>query len=128
MSELVKPKGEPYRRRKKNKVINNILKILEEYAPSDLQEMRNSMALVKYICNLVESLSKKKYKLNKKQIVLDIMKRIIPNFTANDEKIASDNIEEAHENGDIQKIKMLEYAGKYGIAFLKYLIPIPKIT
>jgi len=124
MSDLVKPKRELAKRVKTAKIVNKIVKLLEDLTSNEINEMRNNPELIKYICNLVENLIKKKYKPEKKKIVLDIMKRIIPNFTANDEKNVSDIIEFLHGNGDIKKIRIIKYLGKYGMSFLKYLIPI----
>jgi hypothetical protein len=128
MSDLVKPKRELAKRVKIAKIVNKIVKLLEDIPSNEINEMRNHPDLIKYICNLVENLNKKKYKPDKKKIVFDIMRRVIPNFSANDEKIVSDIIEFLHGNGDIKKIRIIKYLGKYGIGFLKYLIPIASNT
>jgi hypothetical protein len=66
---------------------------------------------------LVANLIKKQYKPSKKEIVLDILKRIIFGFNASDEIAVSDIIEFLHSNKDIKKIKILEYLGHYGFFF-----------
>ena len=95
--DLVKPKNELAKRIKICKIVAKIIEELPKLPENDLKEMKNNPELIKYVCNLVENLISKKYKPNKKEIVLDILKRVIPAFSQNDEKLISDIIEFLHQ-------------------------------
>lgn len=126
MTDLIKPKRELAKRVKTAKIVNEIVNLLQDLPSSDINEMRSNPELIKYVCNLVENLIKKKYKPDKRKIVLDILSKVIPNLTEADKRNIGDIIEFLHGNGDIKKIKWLKFAGKYGLLILKYLIPIFK--
>jgi exopolyphosphatase/pppGpp-phosphohydrolase len=122
MDTLVKPKNELAKRIKICKIVAKIIEELSKLPQEDLKDMKNNPELIKYVCNLVENLISKKYKPNKKEIVLDILKRVIPGFSTNDEKLISDIIEFLHQNKDIKKIRWVKLLGKYSIIALKWFI------
>lgn len=130
MSVYVRAKGELAKRIQNNTVVNYVVKHLKDLLqPSDLVELRLHNDLIGYICNIVESLvvQRKRQKFDKKVIVLNIMQKCINSLTDQDKSIINDQIEFLHGSHYIKKIKILKYLGHYGLIFLKYFIPIPKI-
>lgn len=120
--DLVKPKHELAKRVKIGKITQKIVSELSKLDQSELSDMRNNPELIKYVCNLVENLIKKKYKPDKKDIVLNILKRVVPNFNDNDVKHICEIIEFLHSNKQIKKIPLIKYLGKFGIVILKKLM------
>lgn len=120
MDSLVKPKRELAKRRKSTKVMNKVIELLQkDFSSTDISDMKNNPELLKYVCNEVENLVKKKYKIDKKKLVLEIINRVVTNLNDNDRKSMSDNIEFLHANGDIKKVKWLKYLAHVGLYVLK---------
>jgi len=99
MDSLVKPKRELAKRRKSTKVMNKVIELLQkDFSSSDINDMKNNPELLKYVCNEVENLVKKKYNIDKKKLVLEIISKVVANINDNDRKSMSDNIEFLHSN------------------------------
>jgi hypothetical protein len=119
MSQNVQPKRELKKRIKINKIYNDLKEELKDLTVVELLEMKANPELIKYACNLVETAMKKKYKPNKKEIVIGIMVKLIPSINDADKKVIGDAIEFLHGNGDIRKITLLKTVGKYVVECLK---------
>ncbi len=118
-SDFVQPKRELKKKIKVNKIVNYLKEELKDFSPAELQEYRLNPEFIKYVCNLVETKISKKYKPNKKEIVLGILLKLIPTITEPDKKQISENIEFLHGNGDIKTITILRYFGRTLYSVLK---------
>lgn len=117
MSDFVVPKREIKIRLKVAKVVDAIVKALGELPKPDLDEMRTNPELIKYVCNLVENAIKKKYKPDKKSIVLQMLQRLLPNLSEPEKAQIKNVIDFLHLNGDIEKVKWIKWLGIHAINF-----------
>lgn len=118
LTSSVKPKRDLKKKLKINRILSDLKEELKDFSVTELQEMRLNSELLKHVCNLVESSIKKKYKPNKKDIVLSIISKLIPSISDPDKKQLADNIEFLHSNN---KIKKYTFCKKLGAFFLKSL-------
>lgn len=100
MSELIQPHGDAKARKKKTKIIK---RLQEEYSADDLLSLKTNGSLIEYICCLVESKIKKKYKQDKKKLVIEIMNALIPSLNDQDKVKIGEVVEYAHSIGRIKK-------------------------
>lgn len=118
-SDFVQPKRELKKKMKINKIINFLKEDLKDFSVQELQDYRLNPELIKYVCNLVETKMTKKYKPNKKEIVLNILSKLIPAVNDVDRKSISDSIEFLHGNGDIKTLTLFRYLGRTLFSVLK---------
>jgi hypothetical protein len=119
LTSSVKPKRDLKKKLKINKILSDLREELKDFSVPELQEMRLNSELLKHVCNLVESSIKKKYKPNKKEIVLNIFLKLIPSISEPDKKQLADNIEFLHSNGDIKQYTLLKKLGTFFFKSLK---------
>lgn len=103
---FLQPKNGVLRDKKKNEAINTIREHLESIP--NYKDYKDDMEILLYVCMMVEHLidnkKKKKYMIDKKEIVLNVYERV---FGKIDKEIISKNIEFLHENGKIIKVSCL---------------------
>lgn len=90
--------------------------IKDSYKHQDLNALRLDTAFLKEVCNIleagIEKSNSKKYKIDKKQIVLDALEILIPTLTSPEMKaIISKNIESLHDEGLITGVTQTAYLG-----------------
>jgi hypothetical protein len=80
----------------------------------NLQEFKLSQELTSFLCSIIENLfkDKKKYNVDKKQIVTDILKNIF-GLNTNETEIIGKQIEFIHANNLIQQISSYQKFGRY---------------
>jgi hypothetical protein len=115
----VVPKRELKKKLKICKIFNDLKEELKDFSVAELLELRLNPELLKHICNIVENTIKKKYKPNKKDIVLSIVTKLIPSISELDKKLISDAIEFLHGNGDIKKSSVVKMVGVFFLKSLK---------
>ncbi len=120
MSSSVVPKGELKKRLKVNKIFNDLKEEVKDFSAQELIDMRLNPALIVWVCNKVENKISKKYKANKKEVVISIVFKLIPSLNDADKRQISDIIEHLHSNDDIQKCsKFFRYVGYFFLKSLK---------
>ena len=87
----------------KNKIVEMISDRLKASIPN-IAALAKDLELLKLICNCVENSVLKKYKLDKKEIVLSIVKACFPVLSEVEMKVIEGNIETLHYNGLICKV------------------------
>lgn len=102
--DYIKLKGSLKTHVVKNKIVEMISDRIKASIPN-LVSLSKDLELLKLICNCVENSVQKKYKLDKKEIVLAIVKSCFPLLTETDLAVIDGNIETLHFNGLIQKVK-----------------------
>jgi hypothetical protein len=101
--DFVKLKGSLKTHVIKNKIVEMISDRLKASIPN-IAALAKDLELLKLICNCVENSVLKKYKLDKKEIVLSIVKACFPVLSEPEMKIVEGNIETLHYNGLIRKV------------------------
>ena len=100
--------------------------IIEKVNCPHIATLKCNVDLTKDICNYVENSSQnlKKYKIDKKELVLDILKTLFNNCFSDDEyKFILNHIEQLHRDGGIKKISQLYIkAYKLGEFILKKVL------
>ncbi len=87
----------------KNKIIEMISDRLKASIPN-LATLAKDLELLKLVCNCVENSVHKKHKLDKKEIVIAIIKSCFPVLSEADLKVIEANIDTLHFNGLISKV------------------------
>lgn len=87
---------------KKTEIINKVINRISELGLTDAKYKSDNEILV-LICNIIEFLVTKKDKLNKKEICLEIFKRLFALGVTELESL-SRNIDFIHANGNIKKV------------------------
>ena len=85
-------------------ISDKILELLK--VVPDIESLKHSNELIQYICNLIELYSKKKYKINKKNLLLFTMNRVLT-LTEEDMNTIKSTVQYLHENKPIKKITYL---------------------
>jgi hypothetical protein len=101
--EFVKLKGSLKTHVVKNKIIEMISDRLKASIPN-LSTLAKDLELLKLICNCVENSIKKKHKLDKKEVVMSIVKSCFPVLSDAEMKVIDSQIEALHFNGLIKKV------------------------
>jgi hypothetical protein len=106
---------------KVHRIIKDLKRELDDLSPTEIQEYRVNPEFIKYVCNIVETeIGKKKYKPNKKEIVLQILAKLTPEaIVEKDKNFINTTIEFLHSNGDIKEITLLRYLGRFFYSFVK---------
>lgn len=84
----------------------------------DLEAQKLSLELISFICNMIEYHAKHKYKLNKENLLLFTLKRVV-SLTEEEEKVVKDGINYLHTNKLIKSVSKFTYALEYGKNVLK---------
>ena len=79
----------------------------------NLSEHRTNNELIALVCNLIENLVKKKYNLNKLELLLFTFKRALPDLTIEEEQIIKSAVEFLHVNKLIKKISTTLQINQY---------------
>ena len=125
---LMKPKHNLEYETKKKCIISELVEIIKDHYPnSDFDTLKLQTCFLNHVCNLVETGIKKskskKYKIDKKQVVLTALTSLIPSLNSPDMlDIISKNIEDLHDKNMIKAISETEYYGKKIIKFCSKFI------
>lgn len=84
----------------------------------DLETQKISIELINYICNLIEYLVKHKYKINKENLFIFTLKRVVE-LSDQDEEIIKATIKYLHENKLIKIVSKLSYILEYSKNVIK---------
>ena len=104
----------------KNEIIDFILKDIQKIPNS--QSLKNDVEILLHICNLIENLiSKNKQKINKKQLVIDIMTQVFY-LNSDDEKNALEKqIQFLYDNKLIIKVTTLNQILKKAFSIANFI-------
>ena len=93
--------------------IQEDINIISQYVISAVQkkypnykDMKMNISLLEYVCNLVENYFKKKVKIDKGQLVVNIL-QLLFDITPQEEEIIKSNIQYLLSNGLIKKVGAL---------------------
>ena len=78
----------------------------------NLIEHKTNNELIVFVCNLIENLVKKKYNLNKLELLIYTLKRAV-DINADEEQIVKSAVEFLHVNKLIKKISSLTQINQY---------------
>lgn len=108
--ELVKPKNLLKNLKRTGDIIQVILDTLKDLP--DLEKQKYNPDLILYICRVVENSYDKKSladeKINKKEMVFNILKKLYPSLNDNDKLVIEGIIEHLHSSGRIKKVNILK--------------------
>ena len=108
--ELVKPKNLLKNLKRTGDIIQVILDTLKDLP--DLEKQKYNPDLILYICRVVENSYDKKSladeKINKKEMVFSILKKLYPSLNDNDKLVIDGIIEHLHSSGRIKKVNILK--------------------
>jgi len=116
--ETIKPQNSLRVDQKKTKIKNEIIDKIKSAGFSNLDNLKNDNELLSLVMNLIENSIKKKYKIDKKELLLDIYGELYPNLTQDEKMIIIKNHQFLFENDFLAKIK----SSTYVFNFLKNLI------
>ena len=102
MSELIKPRNSLTTDFKKSDIINKILEKIMKF--EDIQKYKLDSNFCELVCNLIEHFVKKKYNINKKELLIDVYHKIFNNLTEDDKSTIYSMIDYIYNNGLIKKI------------------------
>jgi len=104
----------------KNEIVDFILKDIQKIPNS--QSLKNDVEILLHICNLIENLiSKNKQKINKKQLVIDIMTQVFY-LNSDDEKNALEKqIQFLYDNKLIIKVTTLNQILKKAFSIANFI-------
>ena len=96
------------RKLKKEKLKQNILQKLNEVP--DIQNLKMDIELVLFICRCIESEVKKKDKIDKKELLIDVIQTLFKaSLNRDDILIIEKQLVFLHENNKITKSKIINY-------------------
>lgn len=108
--ELVKPKNLLKNLKRTGDIIHLVLDTLKDLP--DIDKQKYNPDLILYICKVVENSYDKKTladeKVNKKEMVFNILKTLYPNISEADKVIIEGIIEHLHSSGRIKKVNILK--------------------
>lgn len=103
MSEIapfVQPKNELYKSLKRSEIVNKIFDRLAKL--NEVKSFKEDMEFLSFVCQIVEhSFDKKKYKFDKKQIVIDVFIKL---FGTVNKELVEKNIQYLYDNKKIKKL------------------------
>jgi len=103
MSEIapfVQPKNELYKSLKRSEIVNKIFDRLAKL--NDIKLYQQDLEFLNFVCLIVEhSFDKKKYKFDKKQIVIDVFIKL---FGTVNKELVEKNIQYLYDNKKIKKL------------------------
>jgi len=103
--EIIQPENSLLLQQQVIQISSHILKQFEGLSNQDLAKLKNDDELIKMCMTLVEAVfTEKKVKRRKKDIVLQILHRMIPVLTDEDKRIINDKIEFLHSNNLIKQV------------------------
>ena len=104
----------------------DLLNELREYYESvPLAELKTNIDFILHICNAVENKikkDKKKYKYDKKQIVISLISKLCGDLSDNDKKTVQTTIESLHSSKAIYKLSFLKKLKDILFNFLKKIV------
>lgn len=103
--KLVKPKNSLFSHVKLHQIKSNAINYIKEKIP-EIEHMRLKSELTVWVCNIIETLCKHKSKINKKQLVVDILDSFF-RFQPHEREIIEDQIQHSYDNGLIKKIPLV---------------------
>lgn len=77
-----------------------------------------SIELINFICNIIEYLVKHKYRINKENLLIFSLKRVVE-LTSEEEEIIKNTIKYLHDNKLILKVTKLKYLLEYSKNLIK---------
>ena len=103
MSEIapfVQPKNELYKSLKRSEIVNKVFDRLSKL--NDVKSFQHDMEFLNFVCQIVEhSFDKRKYKFDKKQIVIDVFIKL---FGTVNKELVEKNIQYLYDNKKIKKL------------------------
>ena len=116
---LIKPKNQLLKAQKLNDLINIVKQKVSEFPAS--HNLKSCQEFLLMVCNLVEEIVKKSDKINKKELVINVLKSVLVLSEA-ESKLVDASIEFLWSNDLIQKIpsskKAVKWLKKKGACFL----------
>jgi hypothetical protein len=123
MDELnyIKPKNSLRQREKKEKIRKMIKQRIVSISSFQLLRQNNSIdqELVLMICNSVENLVKKKYQIDKKSFVLEILEDIFGNLNLVERENVSNMVQFLFDNALIEVVPVVEKLSFYVVGWIK---------
>jgi hypothetical protein len=114
---LVKTQNSLRCEQKKSKIKNLIIDKVKEF--ENLETYKLNSEFLTFICNIVENIVKKKYKINKKEIVIEVYDKIFTNITYEEKLQICKNIDFIFDNNLITKIPLFKQIFEYFKTYVK---------
>lgn len=92
--------------------------IVEKLKLINIDGNKHSIELINFIANLIEYLVKHKYKINKENLLIFSLKRVVE-LSSEDEDIIRNTIQYLHDNKLILKVSKIKYILEYSKNLIK---------
>jgi len=102
--DTIKPQNSLRVDQKKTKIKNAIIEKVKSLGLSNLDNLKLDNELLSLIMNFIENSIKKKYKIDKKELLLDIYNELYPNLTQEEKMNLIKNHQFLYENDFLSKI------------------------
>jgi len=100
-------------------ISDNMLVYIKQVPNLDEHKLNNELILL--LCNLIENLCKKKHKIDKLNLLITTMKRVIP-LSESDEQVIKQAVEFLHSNKTIREVAKSKYAKFFLAKFIGSLL------
>jgi len=117
MSELIKPRNSLKSDFKKSDIINKILEKIMKF--ENIQKYKLDSNFCELVCNLIEHFVKKKYNINKKELLIDVYNKIFNNLTEDDKTTIYSMVDYIFNNGLIKKLSYYKLFVSYFSNWIK---------
>ena len=102
--DTIKPQNSLRVDQKKTKIKNAIIEKVKSLGLSNLDNLKLDNELLSLVMNFIENSIKKKYKIDKKELLLDIYNELYPNLTQEEKMNLIKNHQFLYENDFLSKI------------------------
>ena len=103
--KLVKPVNSLLLEQQVIQIASHINEEFDGMSKVDFVNLKNDEQFILHVCEIVESIfTEKKIKKRKKELVLKIIQRLIPELTDDEKQMISDKIEFLHSNNVIKHV------------------------
>ena len=101
------------------RISDEIIENLKQIPELDVK----SVELIQHICNIIEHLVRKHYKLDKENLLVYTIKRAIPDVTDEDIEFVKKTVQYLLDNSLISKVKLTKYVSLYTKKFFRSKLP-----
>ena len=120
VSALIPVKNSLKQQQKFQTISDTIITHIKQLPEPDFKNVE----LIQYICDLIEFLVRKRYKLDKECLMIFTMKRIFPDISDEDVSFIKQTVQYLIDNKLIKVVKTSEFIGMYAKKFIRSKLPL----
>ena len=107
MAHLIKPQNSLNTDLKKTEIKNKIMLVVNKF--ENIINYKLDPEFINLVANLIEHHVKKKYNIDKKDLLIDIFNKIFPSITDEENAIILKNLQYIFDNRKINKVSISQY-------------------